>query len=1332
MLMPTPSQGQAQRTDIVPRVRHFDIRDGLPDPSVLSVAEDERGIIWVGTKKGLSRYDGHEFKSFYSSDGLRQEAIWEIIPHGQKLLLLRRIGATEKFSAQLDLFDIYQETATPFERYFQSSLPFDWSQVLHCDVFHGGQLAFFLKDGSCYAFFLQAERWQLLPFPAEEALLAAEPNGRYWTRKKAGSDLVLNLYHTGPSPPSRDSLVIPDKSLIRYMQPYRGDTALFITALPRQPQLLLVWPEGDALAWARPSTDLRRLRAELEPFGLYSTFNELQYLPNQKAFWTCSERKAMLLFEDGESVEVQHESLRTLTSWRRSNLVQGNTIWQCSHSGLYQIEMRPTLFRRAFNRLENPTGFRGIYRYNEQLYFNCNEGAIPFDHKDAKSLPNPLVPLALSFAMDSKGRLWSGNFKSLFVHDSGTQTATRYDIPLNELWSVYADTSGYIWMSYMGLDRFDPQTGITARIRKPEVPQLDNSLIYHFFEEEPGKVWLCSTTGLYLFNPYTQELKRYGPDEPEAYRLPAQDIRHVYFDSLNNIFWLASADRGLIRWDRTRHEAEAFLFREGKSHILHSIYADDSGHLWLSSEFGIVQFDPRSGRFRIYTMRDGLNTNEFNRISHFQDEDGTLYFGSMDGVTYFHPRDFAGELLPSVEVRPQVVKVMQYLGNKNRMVNVTSTFLDQGKITLASDDRFLTLTLAMEDVKLGPGTAYRYKLQRRGEEWLIAKGNTITLGRLPYGPQTLLVQARLENGLRSASLLEVPIVVKRPFYLRWWFFLCLAALLIAGIYWRTRQLDRRNRELEAEVKKRTETIAKDREVIQQQAEELKQLDELKSRFFANLSHELRTPLTLILSPLNQLLKPQPKEQQQQLITLAQQQSRKLLQLVNDIMALSKLESTALEVYRQPAPLLPLLKQLISTFELQAQRGEINLSLQYEATEPLTLLLDAKKTETILYNFLANALKFTPAGGQVTLVANVTGAGLQIEVRDTGRGIPAADLPHVFERYFQSKVHRAAEGGSGLGLALSRELATLLGGRVWAESTPGKGSRFFLQLPLEVAPARPREPLPNPAPVEQAAPPALAPTEGQPRVLIVEDHHDMRDYLQRLLEAHFQVTSARNGAEALAYLDATDNLPGLILSDVMMPVMDGFELLARLKAEDRYSLIPVIMLTARAAMADRLSALRVGVDDYLAKPFLEEELLARIRNLLRYANSRARQPAEASADDRHAHTLVPPEKAAAQQAWLQKAERIVKAHLSEQQFSVDFIAEQLGMSRHTLNRKLRQHTGLTTSQYIQEVRLDHARKLLERSEVHAVAELANACGMRDPKYFSRLFRERFGQPPSYYL
>lgn len=1317
--------------NIVLHIRHFDTRDGLPDQSVLCVASDERGLIWVGTGKGLSRYDGHEFKSYYSSDGLRQEAVWKIIPHGRKLVLLHRIGATEKFSPQLDLFDIYDEQVTPFESFFDNTLPFDWEQVLHCEVHTNDQLAFFLEDGTRYRFTLGEQRWQVLTFPSEETLIAAGSNGHYWTYSTSEGGLVLNWYTSGQASSLIGRQFIPGQPLLRHLPGSDRDTALFLILAPLAPRLFKVWLEQDSVAWGWAPTNLDQLKQHIQAFDRFAIFNELQYLPTLQMYWAVSDSQAVLLFErTNELLPLTNVPIRHLSSWLRSNLVQGHTIWQCSHDGLYQIDLKSTPFQRAFTNLTTKTGFRGIQALQGQLYFNCHQGAIPFQQKDAKQL-KPIVPLALSSTTDHKGRLWTGNFNSLFEYDPAKSVIQRYSIPLHEPWSLYADTSGYIWMSNMGLYRFAPQSATTIKIRKPGLPQLDNSIVYHFFEEQPGKVWLCGTTGLYLFNPYTQDIRRYGPEEPGNFRLPARDFRHLYFDSLSNTFWLATADQGLLRWDRNSYKTETFNFRAGKSQTLHSVYPDTSGYLWLSSEHGLIQFAPGSGQYRVYTMRDGLNTKEFNRISHYQDKDGTLYFGSLDGVTYFHPQNFADALNPEVEARPQVVEALQYLGKENQVMDVTDTYINQGAIVFRPRDRFLTLILGMEDVRLGQGTTYKYKLNRQGEEWANATDHTITLGRLPYGRQTLLVQAQLENGTYSAEPLEVLIFVKRPFYLRWWFLLSVTVLGILGIYGRTRQLDRRNRELEAEVRKRTEIIAKDREVIRQQAEELRQLDELKSRFFANLSHELRTPLTLILSPLSQLLEKENRPALRPLIELAHQQSRKILRLVNDIMDLARLESTTLEVRRAATPLLPLLKQLTSNFELHASREAIRLELDYGLAESLCLQLDAQKTETILYNYLANAIKFTPEGGLITLSARKVEDTLHFEVCDTGRGIPAADLPHIFERYYQSRVFKAVEGGSGLGLALSRELATLLGGKVWAESEAGAGSRLFLQLPwVEAEPANPLASGNSTGTNMSVAFVSPGDPRTSYRVLIVEDHHDMRNYLLQLLSFHFEVEAVSNGQAALSYLEQSAAPPDLILSDVMMPEMDGYELLHHLKQSDAFSHIPVVMLTARSAMADRLKALRIGVDDYLTKPFVEEELLTRIRNLLRHATMRLPEQEEDTLSDNR--TAVAPEKATVRQVWLEKAETIVRTHLSEQQFSVDFVAAQMGLSRHTLNRKLRQHTGLTTSQYIQEVRLDYARKLLENSKVDSVTKLAEACGMRDPKYFSRLFKERFGQPPSYYL
>lgn len=1322
---------QSTIREVSTAIRHYDVRSGLPDNSVYSVAADERGIIWVGTNKGLSRFDGHHFKSFDRSNGLREETIWKIIPKGRKLLLLHRMSSSEKFSPLIDVFDIYDEAVVSFEAYSGEATPFDWNQVQYCTPLPTAQLGFFLANGAYYLYHPGQDKWQLLELSAGEHLLSAdEAAGLYWTQQQENGGTVLRRYDQLKPSSKPAQTLLPNTKYIRSMPVQRGDTTAFLTSFPETPKLLFVWEDKGKLYVRKDSTDLMQFREKVSFVDRYVCFNELVYLPDYHAFWLAQGAEAALLFEDGHLQVINDEKLQHLTSWRRSVLIQDRTIWQCSHSGLYQIDLQQTDFNTAFTNLKRQTGFRDILRFGQELYFSCQDGVLPFRQKDKRE-PAPILPASMSSAVDPQGRLWAGNHTRLYSYDPASKAVEGFNVPLHEIWSLYADTTGRLWMSELGLYRFDPASGVTEKISISSFPELDNATVYHFYEAHPDSVWLCSTAGLYLLNPYSGAIQRYAPNEEGRFKLHARDVRHVYHDESANVFWLATAEQGLVRWDRSTNESESIFFKGEKSLVLHSVYADADGILWLSSEQGIIQYDPQGGNSRIYSTRDGLNTNEFNRIAHFQDEDGTLYFGSVDGVTYFHPESFTDQLSATVEARPQVVEILQYLDAANKTVNVTAAFLEKQQIVFHSQDRFLTLMLGMEDVRLGQGTVYRYKLKRKGESWETVADQTITLGRMPYGRQTLLVQAILENGLPTTETLEVPILVERPFYLRWWFFLLVVAIGLLVLYLRTRALDRRNQELEAEVKKRTETIARDRELIREQAAELRQLDELKSRFFANLSHELRTPLTLILSPLSQLLEKENRPALRPLIELAHQQSRKMLRLVNDIMDLARLESTTLEVRHAATPLLPLLKQLTSNFELHASREAIRLELDYGLAESLCLQLDAQKTETILYNYLANAIKFTPGGGQITLSARKVEDTLHFEVHDTGRGIPAADLPHIFERYYQSRVFKAVEGGSGLGLALSRELATLLGGKVWAESEAGAGSRLFLQLPW--VEAEPVNPLASGSSTGTNSSIAFV-SPGDPqtsyRVLIVEDHHDMRNYLLQLLSSRFEVEAVSNGRAALSYLEQSAAPPDLILSDVMMPEMDGYELLHYLKQSDAFSHIPVVMLTARSAMADRLKALRIGVDDYLTKPFVEEELLTRIRNLLRHATMRLPEPEEDTLSDNR--TAVAPEKATARQAWLEKTETIVQAHLSEQQFSVDFVAAQMGLSRHTLNRKLRQHTGLTTSQYIQEVRLDYARRLLEDSKVGSVAELSEACGMRDPKYFSKMFKERFGQPPSYYL
>lgn len=512
-----------------------------------------------------------------------------------------------------------------------------------------------------------------------------------------------------------------------------------------------------------------------------------------------------------------------------------------------------------------------------------------------------------------------------------------------------------------------------------------------------------------------------------------------------------------------------------------------------------------------------------------------------------------------------------------------------------------------------------------------------------------------------------------------------------------------------------------------QAEQLRQLDRAKSRFFANISHELRTPLTLILSPLERALQNRGDgaTSQQNNLTLARKNGQQLLHLVEDILDLSKLDAGELTVTPTPVAVASLLRRIFFSFESLAQQRRVTLQDAISVAPTLAAELDARKVEQVLNNLLSNAIKYTPAGGQVTLTATQSNQTLTLTVRDTGRGIHPNDLPHVFDRYYQSGQTQApVEGGTGIGLALTQRLVELMGGAIRVMSTLDEGSTFTVTLPLVITSMPAGSVSEEQADLRgetHAAPsfrPAFVQAGKQARILLVEDHRDMSTYLADLLEPYYDVTCVYDGQEALATL-RTQSFD-LITSDIMMPRMDGLTFLQHLKQNDTWRHTPFILLTARADEADKLEGWRLGVDDYITKPFNADELLARIDNLLR--NQQEREAWNEAHD-------AEPEPLSAEQAFLQQAEQIVLDHLDQSSFTVPDLADHLGISERNLHRKTKALTGLTPLQFMREIRLQHAYRLLERKAFGTVAEVCYAVGFENPSYFARLFAKRFGQAPS---
>jgi signal transduction histidine kinase/DNA-binding response OmpR family regulator len=563
-------------------------------------------------------------------------------------------------------------------------------------------------------------------------------------------------------------------------------------------------------------------------------------------------------------------------------------------------------------------------------------------------------------------------------------------------------------------------------------------------------------------------------------------------------------------------------------------------------------------------------------------------------------------------------------------------------------------------------------------------------------------------------------------------------------------------------------LRKANQITREQSKQLKSLDTAKSHFFANVSHELRTPLALMLGPIGTLLKDkQLTDKQANLLQLAQHSSKQLEQLVTDILDLGKLEMGKMELDEKPTEVAPFFRSYFAQFESLAESRDIDFSLDMAVDNDVVALLDQAKCRQILNNLLSNAFKFTPAGERVAAKLLLSDGTIQLSVADTGPGIHPDDLPHVFNRYFQTtRPDKSAEGGTGICLALCHEYAHLFGGNIEVESMLGQGTTFRVWIPVkradnanvpDVAPkildlGLKSEPAPIatpalPAPAYQAlAGREVSTKEGalaKPTILVVEDNPDLQAYIRVILSEKYNVVSAENGQAALSMMNDelgmmhakqaavnssfiihNSSLPDLVLSDLMMPVMDGLQLLEKIKSSDATRHIPVIMLTARAEARDKLKALRIGVDDYMTKPFEEEELLARIENLLKNQAARKQEAPPAPASE-----TARPQVSQEDQQWLEGFEAYVQKHLSSDTLTVSALAGTFAMSDSTLQRQLKRLTGLSPIQYLQEMRLDEGRKLLETRRYNSIGQVAAKVGFQDARSFSRSYKQRFGKLPS---
>ncbi len=1332
--------------------RRYGVEEGLPHRQVNRVIQDRRGFIWAATNGGVVRFDGQRFKVFNKTEsGLSGDMVNWVTEDADGNIWACHSGS----SPWLNIIDPVAGTVTPDSVFFLQPLPVPinyWTAV-----------PFRLPDGTLIIQlgdkpgFLQYHPRTGVKFVRTPDCLFSQPvcvtpSRTVWALCFAGPPEVNWLLEVDQEGQIRRR-IDPDPGQSFHLvegKPADGEVFFILTAGPKivHPVLWEMTADGSRKVETAFSSGLNRQQFTRLKSGITVQFPVLRGADGQELI----------------DLRRQFPELDPYQFWDFLEDHSGN-IWLATSFGLIVIELRHNHFRRLLYRENAPGGrglaCRGLLEKNGKLTVN---GEAFGKNRFLVDLPTGAErrisgECGMGIAASGDGNVWTDcNYHGDAWFHISLQKSTPDGQPLGPpavkkrpvglIWTILEETPERVLLGHQaGISVYNPVTGRIDPWADPAYPELDKTVISWLQKDRAGQIWACTDHGLYCLKPGGGVAGHYWEGGSDTFHLPYNNIYHFYEDR-NGIIWLSTGGGGLLRWDRRApagRQVQTIFRKNGLLNgTVYAAYEDAHEHLWLPTDYGIVQLDKKTLQVRrTWLESDGVTHNEFNRVSHCRGGDGAFYFGGLNGVTAFQPENFYQKNTPERAANPLVISDFAVAaGDAERLEYHSAGVLASNRIEMEPETRYIQLEFALLDYIAPEKVSYSWQIEGLDADWQTLAEPVLRLSNLPYGTHRLRIRARAADGTWATNELDLRLAVLPPFYLRWWFLL-FAALLLAGgtrawMRWRVRRHREEQQRLETEVARQTATI-------RSQTEELKKLDEAKSRFFANVSHELRTPLTLILGPLDSMLRGKRLETRDQgYAQTAHTHGRQLLRLVNEILDLSKMESGKMALHESAVLLQPFLRRVAGNFESHAERLGIALRFEYRAPAQLRVLVDVDKLQKILNNLLSNALKFTPphAGGSVTVWVSQEIDRIRIEVHDTGRGIHADDLPHVFERFYQtSRTDAPIEGGTGIGLALCREFAGVMQGRIWAESNPGQGSSFYFEFPKNEAPegagvfAEKDSPEENDAADTVEA--AIARPAGPPfpesnespaiTVLLVEDNESLRSYVGSILSGRYRVLPAENGQVALDMLTVAGP-PDLIISDVMMPVLDGFQLLEKLKGDDRFRHIPVVMLTARADLKDKLRALRTGVDDYLLKPFEEEELLVRVGNLL--GNYRNRKPAETEDTEEIAET---PENSSQfstdDQTWLENLEAVVNRRLGDFNLTAEMLAEEMTVSRAVFFRQLKRLTGLTPAQYLDEARFQKARRLFEQRELLSVKAVAYNVGFRQVKHFSQNYKKRFGKLPS---
>jgi len=1346
------NSGEEQGYDTIPlRFELIGSEQGIPHNTVRSLYQDRLGFIWMSSPNGLIKYDGNEFQTFPhriadSSRGVVSPASIYFTapvedPNGDLW-----IGARGDTPGQpvLFFFDRETEKLLPLPFLPAREIPDLEKSIWGIHIGHHYlwvlsdrlyRLALIDIDGnSGLAADASFEAVELEAAGAGEVELTGiygDSNGRIWLTGRGGlyqwlaePDTFRFFPITLPESAKREEELI----LTKLSETAAGAFWLFPA----------IYQKGYAIHFDPETGTYEFVTDEDYRFG---NFMEKGPAPEELWFGTHPGKGKLTIFNTRtrrlKTVDIQVDGVNFLVTTRIESLLRdrsGNMWIAIEEGGLLKFDPLRNNFHWLHFQPGNPNspshdavtglgqdqnGKYWISTYGGGLHRWDRESNTVVNYRTQPGNPDsPLSNYLLGLEVASDGKIWYGEGFSAGYYDPASGRFGHYR-ESGTVFSVYEDERNRLWLAKYGggLRGYDSSSDEFIKIGIPDPADPDKLMFPYMggiFQDSHGYLWLGSYApwigGFFRFDPETQQFDIF--DLPEA---------HDFCEDRRGLIWIASVN-GLYRFNPETEEFLRYEEADGlASNIVQTIEEDHAGRLWIATDNGLSRFDPATNTFRNYFQSDGLPANKFYYPS-YQNQAGELFFWGEFGLLYFHPDSIRNNTIP-----PKLAFTGLDLFGEPVPVG-TDTPLDKPlsftrQIDLSHWQNDLTIHYAALHFKNPEKNSYQVKLDNYDDAWRDAGQQRFAdYTNLDPGRYTFRVRAANSDGVWSEEDITLTILIRPPWYWNAWSQLLYALLLAGALYGLYRfQLNRR--------------------LAMAEAVRLRELDEFKSRFYTNITHEFRTPLTVIQG-MTGVIAEKATDKFNPEIDSIQRNSQQLLDQINRLLDLSKLDAGKLDLDLVQDDILPYLRYLTESFHSFALNQKINLHF-YSEEEAIIMDFDPEKMMQVLSNLLSNALKFTPEYGKVQVVARKkTFSGsphLELTVRDTGVGIPAKQLSHIFDRFYQAddSPTRRAEG-TGIGLALAREFIDLMDGKISVNSEPDQGTTFRILLPIrreaEKTDSGPNGQVINRSDGNTGAPEKTAlgqdspaatldflTEQDAPLLLIVEDNADVRHYLTSCLQESYRLLYARNGREGIE--QAREHVPDIVISDVMMPEVDGFELCHTLKTDERTSHIPIILLTAKADIDSKVEGLETGADAYLVKPFIKRELLVRLDKLI---EGRRRLQQRYQLLDPLTPTEDPRLKR--EDAFLQKVRQAVENNLENEHFKVKDLCRAVGVSRVQLYRKLKALTGRTPADVIQTFRLQRARHLLHHTDL-LVGEVAAQVGFKNHSHFTKSYKEAFGELPS---